>query len=194
MGRLRKTRNLNARTPVWFRLLAGVSSIALPVFVAVAIAATAVHADVRVPDSSPVAHRSSPAAAPPPFTFGPRLAPESHFAEPGHALAAWFRGIASWYGEQFNGRLTASGKPFDMYAMTAATTEFQPRLPLGATVRVTDRRSRRSVVVRIDDCGPLPPGRVLDLSYGAARRLKMVDRGIAHVQVHVLSWGKDRDR
>lgn len=79
-----------------------------------------------------------------------------------------------------------------MYALTAATTEFHPELPLGTRVLVLDGRSGRSVVVRITDRGPLPNGRIIDLSYGAARKLSMVKPGLAYVHLHVLKWGDNR--
>ena len=194
MARLWKTRNLNVKMPVSFHLLIGVSSIALSALVAVSFAASAVHADARLPELFPNAHLSPSAVAAPPFAIAPQLAPDSQWADPSPDLAAWYRGIASWYGKGFNGQLTASGTPFDMYAMTAATSEFQHKLPLGSTVRVTNRHNQRSVVVRINDRGPLPNGRILDLSYGAASRLAMIHPGLADVQLHVLSWGSDRDR
>jgi len=95
-------------------------------------------------------------------------------------------GIASWYGGVFNGRKTASGERFDMYAMTAC----HPNLPFGTIVRVVHRRNGRSVVVRITDRGYLYSGRILDLSYGAAQKLGMVKSGLAQVDLEVLSWGK----
>jgi rare lipoprotein A (peptidoglycan hydrolase) len=133
----------------------------------------------------------------PQFTVGPRV---PHVEEVSDQISAapmgsdgeWIRGVASWYGPSFNGHLTANGEVYDMYAMTAATTEFHPELPLGTKVRVVNSHNGRSVVVRITDRGPLPKGRIIDLSYGAARRLKMVKPGTAHVRIHVLRWGKDR--
>ena len=96
-------------------------------------------------------------------------------------------GIASWYGGVFNGRRTASGEVFDMYAMTAC----HPTLPFGSIVRVIDRSNRRSVVVRITDRGDLvEEGRVIDLSYGAAEKLGMTWQGLAKVDLQVLSLGK----
>lgn len=95
------------------------------------------------------------------------------------------RGIASWYGEHFNGRQTASGELYDMYAMTAC----HPTLPFGSLVRVVNLKNGRSVVVRITDRGDLPKGRILDLSYGAAQQLAMVDNGLAPVRLDVLSRG-----
>ena len=78
-------------------------------------------------------------------------------------------GIASWYGGQFHGRLTANGERFTMFAMTAAHKE----LPFGSIVRVRQAGSGRSVVVRINDRGPFVEGRVIDLSRSAAQSLGM---------------------
>lgn len=103
-----------------------------------------------------------------------------------------FRGVASWYGPSFDGHLTANGEVYNMYAMTAATTESHPRLPLGTRVQVINTHNGRSVIVRITDRGPLPPGRIIDLSYGAAQKLAMVRPGIVHVRIQVISWGKNR--
>src|SRR5262245_38735170 len=89
------------------------------------------------------------------------------------------RGGASYYADAFDGRPTASGEPFDMYAMTAA----HRRLPLGTMVRVKNLDNGREVVVRINDRGPYVRGRVIDLSYGAARELGMLDAGLAHVEL-----------
>jgi rare lipoprotein A len=94
-------------------------------------------------------------------------------------------GIASWYGGVFNGRRTASGERFDMYAMTAC----HPTLPFGSVVRVINLENKRSVVVRITDHGDLVDGRVIDLSYGAAHKLAMAKGGLASVKLEVLSRG-----
>jgi rare lipoprotein A len=96
-------------------------------------------------------------------------------------------GIASWYGGVFNGRKTASGEIFDMYAMTACHAS----LPFGSIVRVVNRSNHRSVVVRITDRGDLvEEGRVIDLSYAAAEQLGMTWAGLAKVNLQVLSLGK----
>src|SRR5690554_5765255 len=79
-------------------------------------------------------------------------------------------GRASWYGERFHGRKTASGETYDMHALTAA----HKTLPFGTMVRVTDIESRKSVVVRITDRGPFAKGRVIDLSFAAAGELDMI--------------------
>ncbi len=91
-------------------------------------------------------------------------------------------GRCSWYGPGFHGRKTASGETYDQNAMTAA----HRTLPLGTFVEVTDTHTGRSVIVRINDRGPYHQGRVLDLSYGAARRLGIVERGVADVEIRVL--------
>lgn len=93
-----------------------------------------------------------------------------------------FRGIASFYGAYFAGKKTASGERFNPSRMTAAHRS----LPFGTRVRVTNMRNGRSVVVKINDRGPFIRGRVIDLSKGAARVIRMVGRGIAPVRVEVL--------
>ncbi len=97
-------------------------------------------------------------------------------------------GIASWYGSALDGRQTASGEPFDMYAMTAC----HPTLPFGTLVRVVNLSNGRSVVVRINDRGPLAKGRVIDLSWAAAGKLNITQRGLARVTLEVLSLGQPR--
>jgi rare lipoprotein A len=91
-------------------------------------------------------------------------------------------GTASWYGDFFEGKPTASGEPFNMYDLTAA----HPTLPLGTLVRVTNLRNRRSVVVRINDRGPVVPGRIIDLSYNAARVLRFDKKGLQRVRLDVV--------
>ena len=92
------------------------------------------------------------------------------------------RGIASWYGQDFHGWLTASGEIYDMEAMTAA----HRTLPLGTVVRVTNIANGQQSTVRINDRGPYLNGRVLDLSHAAARALGMVHDGISPVQLEVI--------
>ena len=91
-------------------------------------------------------------------------------------------GTASWYGKDFDGRETASGEPYDMYRFTAAHME----LPLGTWVRVTNLRNNKSVIVRVNDRGPVVPGRIMDLSYGAAQILDFRARGVARVRLDVV--------
>lgn len=91
-------------------------------------------------------------------------------------------GLASWYGRRFHGKKTASGEPYDMYAMTAA----HPTLPIPGYARVTALDSGKSVVVRINDRGPFHSKRVIDLSYTAAHKLGYLKRGSTRVRVESL--------
>ena len=91
-------------------------------------------------------------------------------------------GTASWYGEAFDGKTTASGEPYDMYELTAA----HRTLPMGTWVKVTNLRNHRWVLVRINDRGPVPTDRIIDLSYSAAKVLKMSGRGIARVRLDLM--------
>ena len=91
-------------------------------------------------------------------------------------------GIASWYGKKFHGRKTSSGETYNMYAMTAA----HKTLPLGTWVRVRRTDTGRQIVVRINDRGPFVRGRIIDLSYTAARKLGIVGRGTAPVEIEAL--------
>lgn len=93
------------------------------------------------------------------------------------------RGLASWYGKKFHGRLTSSREPYDMHAMTAAHTT----LPLPTYVRVRNLRNNKSVIVRVNDRGPFVSNRIIDLSYAAARRLDMIQDGTSLVEVTALT-------
>src|SRR5947199_8611537 len=105
------------------------------------------------------------APAPPPITNGVQV------------------GVASWYGPGFHGNRTANGEIYDQYELTAA----HPSLPLGTRVMVTNLSNGRSVDVRINDRGPFVDGRAIDLSYAAARVLRMVGPGTARVRIEVLA-------
>lgn len=91
-------------------------------------------------------------------------------------------GTASWYGEYFEGKPTASGENYDMFDLTAA----HPTLPLGTYVRVTNLHNGRAVVVKVNDRGPIVPGRIIDLSYGAARVLKFEHKGLQRVRLDLV--------
>jgi rare lipoprotein A len=93
------------------------------------------------------------------------------------------RGEASWYGPQFNGKLTSSGEVFNQHKLTAA----HPTLPKGSTVKVTNLDNGRSVNVRVNDRGPFVAGRIIDVSQKAAKILGMLKEGTTMVQVRVLS-------
>jgi len=95
-------------------------------------------------------------------------------------------GVASYYGKQFHGRKTASGEIYDMYAMTAA----HRTLPFGTILEVENTKNGRKIIVKINDRGPFIPGRILDLSKGAAQKLGMLVDGTAVVKLRVRKWGK----
>lgn len=99
-------------------------------------------------------------------------------------------GTASWYGEYFDGKPTASGEPYDMYDMTAAHLT----LPLGTYVRVTNLRNGKSVVVRVNDRGPYIEGRTIDLSYGAAKALNFTEKGLQRVRLDVVNTRPETPR
>ena len=111
---------------------------------------------------------------------------QSHFdySLPKHSrLIKNQEGIASWYGKDFHGKKTSSGDIYDMHKLTAAHKE----LPLGSRVRVTNLENRRQVEVLINDRGPFVRGRIIDLSYAAAKALDMVNQGTALVQIILIS-------
>jgi rare lipoprotein A len=95
------------------------------------------------------------------------------------------RGIASWYGRKFHNQKTSSGEVYDMYAMTAA----HPTLPLPSYARVTNVATGKSVIVRVNDRGPFHPGRVIDLSFAAASRIGIAQKGSGEVEVESLLPG-----
>ncbi len=92
-------------------------------------------------------------------------------------------GMASWYGSVLHGHLTASGRRFNMYELTAA----HRTLPFGSKVKVTNLRNHRSVVVTITDRGVLFPERVIDLSWGAAKELNMLKMGVDPVKLELIT-------
>ncbi len=114
------------------------------------------------------------------------MARQSHFdySLPKHSrLIKSQEGIASWYGKDFHGKKTSSGDIYDMHKLTAAHKE----LPLGSQIRVTNLENRRQVEVLINDRGPFVRGRIIDLSYAAAKALDMVDQGTALVRIILIS-------
>ena len=99
------------------------------------------------------------------------------------------RGIASWYGKKFHGRKTSSGETYNMYALTAA----HKTLPLGTRLNVTNLNNNKTVSVRINDRGPFVRGRIIDLSYAAAKKIDMLGTGTAPVELVALGT-KTRDQ
>ena len=90
--------------------------------------------------------------------------------------------LASWYGADYHGKQMASGRVYDMYELTAA----HRTLPFGTRLKVTHLGNHRSVVVEVTDRGPFVTGRGLDLSYGAAEKLDMVEEGVARVTIELV--------
>ena len=97
------------------------------------------------------------------------------------------RGIASWYGEDFHGRPTSSGEIYNMYDLTAA----HKLMPLGTIAKITNLENDQSVVVKINDRGPFIEGRIIDLSYSAAREIGMAEKGLSRVEIKVIKWGEN---
>ena len=93
------------------------------------------------------------------------------------------QGVASWYGYKFHGNKTSNGEVYDMYSMTAA----HKTLPLPSYVRVTNLDNGRSIIVRVNDRGPFAKGRIIDLSYVAARKLDIVKQGTGRVEVEAIT-------
>jgi rare lipoprotein A len=95
-------------------------------------------------------------------------------------------GLASWYGIERQGKPTASGERFDLHKLTAA----HRKLPLGTTVRVTNLSNLKSAILRVNDRGPGPAERIIDLSWAAAKLLGFVGAGLTMVRVEVIQYPK----
>ncbi len=133
---------------------------------------------VRPPQSS---YRTSPDYPRPYYVLGKWYQPLAH------ARGFQQRGIASWYGEDFHGRLTSNGEIYDMNGVSAA----HKILPLGTWVLVHNLENRRKLVLRINDRGPFVPGRIIDLSKAAAKRLGVYGKGTAYVEITALGSGPE---
>lgn len=97
-----------------------------------------------------------------------------------------FIGLASYYADKYNGRLTSNGEIYDMYGITAAHPDF----PHNTIIRVTNLKNNKSTLVRVNDHMPRHPERLIDLSLGTAQVLDMVRDGVVKVRIEVLKWGK----
>ena len=175
----RNASNVNAKAPVQFWLLVAASCVALAGAVLTLFTGT-VQADALLSRPAATVLSTPAASSPTPILTRPRQ------QAIGKIPVRMLRGVASWYGSVFNGRKTASGETFDMYAMTAC----HPTLPFGTKVRVIDLANHKSVVVRITDRGDLLNKRIIDLSYAAAEKLEMTRNGLAQVKLEVISLGQ----
>jgi rare lipoprotein A len=99
----------------------------------------------------------------------------------------FFTGIASYYADKYDGKRTSNGEVYDMNGLTAANKD----LPFDTIVRVINLENQKSVILRINDRGPLKKGRILDVSLEAAKRLEMIGKGSVKVQVEVLKYGEN---
>jgi rare lipoprotein A len=138
---------------------------------------------IDLPRSTPAHAEANPAAGltPAASTSAPAVNIATHPRV--SVLATLTRGMASWYGKVLQGHRTASGRPFNMFELTAA----HRTLPFGSKVKVTDLRNRRSVIVTITDRGVLDADRVIDLSYAAADKLDMLKSGVDPVKLEILT-------
>ncbi len=92
------------------------------------------------------------------------------------------KGLASWYGRRFHGRKTASGESYNQHAFTCASRT----LPFGTLLKVTNVKNRKTAIVRVNDRGPYRKKRVLDLSYGVAKQLGILKKGVGQVEYAIL--------
>lgn len=97
-------------------------------------------------------------------------------------------GVSSFYAEDFHGKLTANGEVYDMYGLTAA----HKTLPLNTICRVTNQQNDKTLILRINDRGPYIKGRILDCSYGAAKKLDFIVQGTTDVKIEIIEWGDDK--
>ncbi len=149
---------------------------------------------VQVPPPPPVVESPAPSTTPPPLaktsppsTAAPRKETVEEKDEeiilPADAKPLFTEiGVSSWYGAPYHNRRGSNGEIYNMHAMTAA----HRTLPLGSIVRVTNLKTTHSALVRITDRGPFVEGRVLDLSYAAAKKLDVWQPGVAEVKVEVM--------
>lgn len=140
-------------------------------------------ADVQIADAVPRAEPRSKAGNPSSYVvFGKRYHVKA--SSQGHVE----KGMASWYGPGFHGRRTSNGERYDMYAMTAA----HKHLPLPSYVEVTNLKNGRTAIVRVNDRGPFKDGRVIDLSYAAAKKLGVVSPGVAMVELRAIDPARSK--
>ena len=100
-------------------------------------------------------------------------------------IKSTYKGISSWYGPNFHGKLTANGEIFDMYGTTAA----HKTLPLNSIVRVTNLENDKSIILKINDRGPYVGDRILDCSFGAAKKLGFDKQGTTSVEIKMIEVG-----
>ena len=176
----RKSSKVSFPNSAWI-LVVGGSASALSAAALLTAFTITVQADAPLPRPASTLPPTARWAAAAPNSLAPAVAPRP---------VDMLHGIATWYGSVLDGHRTASGERFDMYALTAC----HPTLPFGTLVRVTNVDNKTSVIVRINDRGILDRGRIIDLSYAAAKELRITKLGLAHVTLDVISVGHPRRR
>ena len=159
-------------------------------FLRVSVVIAVVFAVGCVPIRQNMVSRGSSSASPAGSTKTEFQKPEDFKNLPKDAWKNEMEGIASWYGIDFNGRLTANGEVYDMYKYTAA----HKTLPLGTVVKVTSLDNGKTVEVRINDRGPYVKGRIIDLSRTAGRAIDIRTAGTAQVKLEIVRWPPGKDR
>lgn len=129
-----------------------------------------------IPDAVPRAEELAPRANSPYTVFSKRYVPMQGYVPYKDS------GVASWYGKRFHGKKTSNGEIYDMYGMTGAHTT----LPIPSYLRVTNPENGRSVVIRINDRGPFHSNRLVDLSYAAAYKLGLINKGSGRVEIEAI--------
>jgi rare lipoprotein A len=112
----------------------------------------------------------------------------ANFSNPGDVLET-YKGTASYYADEFHGNLTANGEIYNMHGLSAAHTTF----PFGTKIRVVNLDNGKSVNVIVNDRMPYNPERIIDLSLGAAKKLDMIEPGLAEVRLEILEWGESEE-
>ncbi|HUJ80958.1 MAG TPA: septal ring lytic transglycosylase RlpA family protein [Candidatus Acidoferrales bacterium] len=152
----------------------------VPSFVAIAILLSGcTHHAYSPPPPAPPPSATQPGATRPSPSRPSGAPPRGQPAVPGEYVE---EGVASWYGDPFNGHRTSNGEIYDMYQFTAA----HRTLPFGAVLRVTNLSNGKQTEVRINDRGPFVGNRIIDLSLSAARAIDMVGPGTAQVRIEML--------
>jgi rare lipoprotein A len=132
-------------------------------------------------------------------TKNPTITSSQKIQKPYEVFGKWYyphntyigykeKGVSSWYGPNFHGKLTANGEVYDMHELTAA----HKTLPLGTIIKVTNLRNNKSVIVRINDRGPFVKNRILDLSYAAGKKINIHQRGTTRVEIEVVDINKNK--
>jgi len=117
--------------------------------------------------------------------FAPKTETKNYDRYTDAAVLETVTGTASFYSNKFNGKITYSGEVYDMHGISAA----HPVYPMGTILRITNLANKKSIIIPVNDRMPYRPDRIIDLSFGCARELNMINVGIIDVKLEVLEWG-----